>query len=91
MQFPTDDESNKMKYLLFSGRESNFNKEDPTKVDSFGSNYDYGSVMHYSERVFSTSNKATIKAIGGQSIGQRNGPSDADIFEINKLYHCSSK
>ena len=48
--------------------------------------------MHYSRRAFSKNGKDTIKPVtGGKKLGQKNGPSTADIFQINRLYHCHSK
>ncbi|MEZ4225055.1 MAG: M12 family metallopeptidase [Polyangiaceae bacterium] len=49
--------------------------------------YDFGSVMHYSERAFSKSGKPTIiTKVPGTPIGQRNGLSAGDKAAITTLY-----
>ncbi len=48
--------------------------------------YDYGSVMHYSPRAFSTTGEDTIVTATGASIGQRNGLSTGDIAAIAAIY-----
>ena len=63
---------------------SNFAKT--SKIDSLGTDYDYGSVMHYDEYAFSTGGP-TIDA-GGNNIGQRDEISQGDIIQIRLLYQC---
>ena len=46
-----------------SGHEQNFNKYEASKVTSYGIEYDYGSVMHYSEKAFSKNNQSTIEPL----------------------------
>ncbi|MBC7921340.1 MAG: M12 family metallopeptidase [Ferruginibacter sp.] len=53
--------------------------------DDLGS-YDYGSIMHYPATAFSTNGQPTIRAKGGQPIGQRNGLSKGDIAGIRLMY-----
>ncbi|THU41171.1 zinc metalloprotease [Niastella caeni] len=49
-------------------------------------NYDFGSIMHYPAKAFSINGKDTIRARGGQPIGQRNGLSAGDIAAIKAIY-----
>jgi hypothetical protein len=48
--------------------------------------YDYGSIMHYPATAFSINGQPTIRARGGQPIGQRNGLSAGDIAGIKLAY-----
>jgi len=48
--------------------------------------YDYGSIMHYPAKAFSSNGLDTIVALGGQQIGQRDGLSSADIAAVLELY-----
>lgn len=58
-------------------------------IDHLGTEYDYGSVMHYASTAFSKNGKATIEPKKrGAQIGQRTGFSENDIYKINKLYKC---
>ncbi|XP_073252471.1 high choriolytic enzyme 1-like [Porites lutea] len=69
------------------GRENNFNKYTTGIIDSLGSPYDYGSVMHYRANAFSKNGRPTIQVLQpGQTIGQRNGLSPIDASQANKLY-----
>ena len=68
----------------------NFDKADGTTV--LGSPYDFSSVMHYGARDFainSNINVITTKP-AGQSVGQRDGPSNLDIIKLRLLYQCVS-
>lgn len=67
-----------------AGREHNFNQH-ITDGDDLGA-YDFGSIMHYGARAFSSNNQDTIVALGGQAIGQRTGLSPGDIATIRALY-----
>ena len=54
--------------------------------------YDYQSIMHYGSYSFSKNNKPTIRGYGPNkdvTLGQREGFSKTDIFEVNALYDCS--
>jgi hypothetical protein len=48
--------------------------------------YDHGSIMHYPATAFSKNGQATIIALGGQAIGQRNGLSVGDIAAVRAMY-----
>jgi hypothetical protein len=45
------------------GHEFNFNKYNESEVTSFGIEYDYGSVMHYSGKAFSKNDEPTIESL----------------------------
>ena len=44
----------------FTGNKHNFNKYGKNSIDSLGTAYDYGSVMHYGARAFTKNGKPTI-------------------------------
>ncbi|XP_062122887.1 astacin-like [Drosophila sulfurigaster albostrigata] len=56
----------------------------------FGVLYDYGSVMHYSQKAFSINGDPTIVAIQkrepGVEMGQRINISDSDVARLNRMY-----
>ena len=60
-------------------------------MQTFKTEYDYGSVMHYGKTAFSKNGLATIVPRKNVSIGQRIGFSNLDLQEINALYQCNSK
>jgi hypothetical protein len=68
----------------------NFQKNDDS--DTFGSPYDYGSVMHYSATQGGDGTAITLEALKETNgiMGQRNGPSDLDIIKLHLLYQCIS-
>ncbi|KAM7433983.1 hypothetical protein ABFA07_015867 [Porites harrisoni] len=69
------------------GRENNFNKYSTGIIDSLGSPYDYGSVMHYRANAFSKNGQPTIQVLQPRkTIGQRSGLSPIDASQANKLY-----
>ena len=49
-------------WMSFSGNKFNFNKYNRGTIDSLGTKYDYGSVMHYGSRAFSKNGRPTIVA-----------------------------
>ena len=71
------------------GAKHNFDKYSTSQVDPFGVSYDYGSIMHYSPKAFSSNGKATItaKKSGGGDMGQRKGLSTKDAQKINNMYN----
>ncbi|XP_078355439.1 zinc metalloproteinase nas-14-like [Oculina patagonica] len=69
------------------GKERNFNKYPKSTIDSLGTDYDYGSVMHYRGTSFSKNGKPTIVAKKpGVTLGQRRGLSPIDAQQGNLLY-----
>ena len=75
---------------IMTDKEYNFNIEPRRYIQSFSSDYDYGSIMHYSLNAFSKNGKPTMKpkrAYTG-TIGQRNAPTDSDYLQLRYLYGC---
>jgi astacin len=70
--------------LIIPGKEINFEILN-AGVENFGS-YDYGSIMHYGERFFSSNGESVIKVPNGIEIGQRIALSEKDISAINQMY-----
>ena len=73
-------------------------------VDYYATEYDYGSIMHYSTHAFSNArcrglgcrtiviNNATeYQRQGSPRLGQKNGLSSRDILQANRLYSCAGK
>jgi len=72
-----------------NGKSHNFNKKAGSEIDSMGSNYDFGSIMHYGKTAFSKNGEDTITPkVAGVTIGQRTGLSAHDIWQVKKLYNC---
>ncbi|KAH8311944.1 hypothetical protein KR044_008718, partial [Drosophila immigrans] len=66
----------------------NFYRHDHTQ--DFGVDYDYGSIMHYSQRAFSVNGHPTIRPLEeGVEIGQRHQLSESDLARLNRMY-CGS-
>ncbi|KAL5274454.1 hypothetical protein ACFFRR_000908 [Megaselia abdita] len=75
---------------ILEGKESNFNKYNTTYITSFGVDYDYGSIMHYSGKAFSKNGDPTIEPLmNGVSLGQRKELSESDTLKLNKMYESS--
>ncbi|KXJ72215.1 hypothetical protein RP20_CCG018582 [Aedes albopictus] len=69
------------------GHEHNFNKYNDSVVTSYGVEYDYGSVMHYSGKAFSKNKEPTIEALQPNvTLGQRNGLSEKDVTKLEQMY-----
>jgi len=65
----------------------NFNKYNRNTIDSLGTKYDYGSIMHYRSTAFSKNGKPTIVSKqSGVTLGQRRGLSDIDAKQMDLLY-----
>ena len=81
-------------FVIFLGRENNFNKKTQQVVTGLGLPYDYDGLMHYGAYAFAKNRSeptiVKIKNTGG-SIGQRKGFSSTDLKQINLLYDCQSK
>ncbi|KAL1130831.1 hypothetical protein AAG570_012072 [Ranatra chinensis] len=75
-----------------SGTEYNFKKMERGTSDGQGINYDYESVMHYSENAFSKNGRPTIiPRVSGVTLGQREGLSYNDVKKIRRMYRCKNK
>ena len=77
-------------YFYFLDNKHNFEKYSHSMIDSLGSPYDYGSIMHYGSREFAkwpwlTSIRPKQK---GVSIGQRSHLSVQDAIQIKRFYGC---
>ncbi|XP_043938615.1 low choriolytic enzyme-like isoform X2 [Protopterus annectens] len=68
-------------------KKNNFKK---VETNNLGTDYDYGSIMHYGKDAFSKNGKPTIlpKPNPNTAIGQRLDLSDTDIKKIITLYEC---
>ena len=60
--------------------EYNFNKYGRSTIDSLGTSYDYGSVMHYDSRAFSRNGRPTI-------VPKQQGVSSAEhgLYKVPKM------
>lgn len=79
--------------LFFVVAKGNFRKLLTSRVDSRGTPYDYGSLMHYGSRFFSNNGEYTIKTKNPSDqnkLGQRRGFSEIDKEQINLMY-CEGK
>ncbi|XP_048729823.1 zinc metalloproteinase nas-13-like [Ostrea edulis] len=67
-----------------------FTKQQKNIMDTLGTLYDYGSIMHYGATIFSKNGKPTLvpKFNTHGTMGQRSGFSEMDIWKIKKLYGC---
>ncbi|EDO37770.1 predicted protein, partial [Nematostella vectensis] len=67
----------------------NFNKYSADRINTFGTPYDFGSLMHYGTNYFSVNGRATITPKkSGAKIGQRDYLSDLDVHQMNLRYGC---
>ncbi len=57
-----DDYVNILKQNIQSGTEHNFEKAATGTTSGFGTTYDFGSVMHYSDHAFSANEQPTIES-----------------------------
>ena len=86
-----------------SGRARNFMKKKNHQVDSLGSTYDYGSIMHYPTTAFkkrgcsgqscitiSINNQVEYDKQGKPTVGQRDSLTSKDIAQANALYNCQN-
>ena len=81
--------------LLLTGFEDNFVKlEENVTIDHLGTEYDYGSVMHYPGDAFAIDEDIptiiTKDPDAQDEIGQRVTMSEADIERVQILYSCVS-
>lgn len=69
------------------GAERHFHKYPRSTIDTLGTRYDYGSLMHYKSTAFTKNGRPTIvPKRSGVSIGQRTGLSSIDAQQANLLY-----
>ena len=75
----------------------NFRKQRDKVIDYQGTGYDYGSVMHYGTKYFTScsncntitvTNETEYEKQGQPMLGQEIGLSLSDIIQINRLYNC---
>merc|ERR1711962_766461 len=72
----------------------NFEKLDEEEYNTFGLPYDYLSVMHYSDSLFSNGKGKTILTHDSSMqdvIGRAQGVSDGDIELVKRMYKCNGK
>ena len=73
--------------MFIACNHSNFSKYDDQAA--LKTLYDYGSVMHYGAKDFSSNGEVTIVPKKSKvAIGQRDVFSQIDITDINRLYEC---
>ncbi|XP_013420157.1 zinc metalloproteinase nas-13 [Lingula anatina] len=71
------------------GHAMNFDKYNPQTADGLNLPYDFGSVMHYSEKAFSKNGRDTIiPRVKGVMIGQRITLSELDVKKVRHYYNC---
>lgn len=76
--------------FYFKDKTRDFTKQQKNIMDTLGTLYDYGSIMHYGATIFSKNGKPTLvpKFNTHGTMGQRSGFSEMDIWKIKKLYGC---
>ena len=81
---------------------SNFMKKKDKEVDYQGTEYDYGSVMHYHKTAFvrpgctgceslTINNNAEYERQGRPRLGSEDRLSSTDIIQVKRLYRCSGR
>lgn len=87
-----------LRNLLFTmsfptGQERNFNEHPVNEVDFAGGMYDFDSIMHYGNYLYSKNKKMTMVALKNPNLlfGQTLKLSQTDILQINAIYDCKSK
>lgn len=76
---------------IIEGKEKAFLKYPDDRLGDFGQAYDYGSILHYGPKGFSSNGEATIVALrpeGQDMMGQRLALSSVDINRLNTMYKC---
>ena len=78
--------------MFFFLQQHNFNKYAwGSTVTNQGSNYDYGSIMHYETTAFSMNGKPTmVPRQNGVTIGKAQALSATDIAEVRNYYSCKA-
>ncbi|TRY53667.1 hypothetical protein DNTS_008667, partial [Danionella cerebrum] len=77
---------------ITEGKEHNFNKYNDSVSSFLNVPYDYGSVMHYSQKAFQSGSEPTIITRipdFKETIGQRMEMSQSDVRKLHTLYHCN--
>ena len=75
---------------LFAGKERNFESYSHDTIDTLGEKYDYGSIMHYTNKDYSINGDNTIQAVHDpdKKLGQMEDFSETDLRKIAKVYRC---
>jgi len=77
---------------VISGTENNFQKYDQGAINSFGSPYDFDSLMHYTAYAFSKNGEPTIVYKGTDTPIQTGKKfTEEDKKQINLLYGCAKQ
>uniref|UniRef100_UPI00398F09A1 astacin-like metalloendopeptidase isoform X2 n=1 Tax=Pristiophorus japonicus TaxID=55135 RepID=UPI00398F09A1 len=72
---------------VIPGQQNNFNLQ---KTNNLGTEYDYGSIMHYGRTAFAKPGLKVMlpKPDSDIELGQYRGLTTKDVHKINKLYNC---
>lgn len=77
---------------IMQGEKYQFEKFNPWEASSFGTPYDYMSIMHYNSHAFSRNGKPTIIVKRNKKfnrvIGQMKSLSFGDVKRIRNMYNC---
>ncbi|XP_057301949.1 hatching enzyme 1.2-like [Hydractinia symbiolongicarpus] len=76
---------------IFTSRWKQFAKHEHTNGSVYGAEYDVHSIMHYGNYAFAINRESrTITSLRNPSevLGQRDGMSQNDILQLNRLYKC---